>query len=91
MSPILEMLHGSLQEAREYPEQEDCWSWIGSKIKKNEQTLNDKEYLVREAKNLINVNVLPHIGTSDKSLDRKAYFLGYMVHRLLNASLGKTD
>jgi DNA-directed RNA polymerase II subunit RPB2 len=64
---------------------------VGSKIKRIENTLQDKEDLIKEAKNLINVNILPHIGITEKSLERKSYFLGYMVHRLLNASLGKTD
>jgi DNA-directed RNA polymerase II subunit RPB2 len=47
--------------------------------------------MMASARHLLNVNILPHIGTTEDSKERKAYFLGYMVHRLLNASLGKTD
>lgn len=80
---------GSLEEGGEYTEAEDCLRWIGSKIKKNEN--QDPDSMIYHAKSLLNYNILPHIGLSEDSRERKAYFLGYMVHRLLNASLGKTD
>lgn len=35
--------------------------------------------------------LLPHIGTDRDSFRRKAFFIGYMVNKLLNAYLGKTD
>ena len=35
--------------------------------------------------------LLPHVGNDIKFNRRKAYFIGYMVRRLLNAALGKTN
>ena len=35
--------------------------------------------------------MLPHVGISDYCESKKAYFLGYMVHRLLLASLGRRE
>lgn len=35
--------------------------------------------------------LLPHIGTDRESFRRKAFFIGYMVNKLLYAYLGKTD
>lgn len=35
--------------------------------------------------------VLPHVGTDDKSFRQKAYFIGYMVKKLLYGFLGKVD
>merc|ERR1740128_1026464 len=35
--------------------------------------------------------MLPHVGVSDFCETRKAYFLGYMVHRLLLAALGRRE
>jgi DNA-directed RNA polymerase II subunit RPB2 len=35
--------------------------------------------------------VLPHVGTDLQSFGRKAYFVGYMTRRLINAFLGKID
>ena len=89
MAPMLEMLYGSLQEGGEYEDEEECLRWIGSKIKKTEN--QDAEELLYQAKYLLNQNILPHIGQDAQSKERKAYFLGYMAHRLLNAALGKTD
>lgn len=34
---------------------------------------------------------MPHVGTTDDSLRTKAFFIGYMVNKLLYAYLGKTD
>ena len=35
--------------------------------------------------------VLPHVGSDDKSFRQKAYFIGYMVKKLLYGFLGKVD
>uniref|UniRef100_A0A8C9Y4A7 DNA-directed RNA polymerase n=1 Tax=Sander lucioperca TaxID=283035 RepID=A0A8C9Y4A7_SANLU len=35
--------------------------------------------------------MLPHVGVSDFCETKKAYFLGYMVHRLLLAALGRRE
>lgn len=35
--------------------------------------------------------LLPHIGTDRSNFRRKAFFIGYMVNKLLYAYLGKTD
>lgn len=34
---------------------------------------------------------LPHISTKKEGNDRKAYFVGYMVNRLIQGQLGRTD
>ena len=33
---------------------------------------------------------LPHVSTTSEGLYKKAYFVGYMVNRLIQASLGRT-
>jgi DNA-directed RNA polymerase II subunit RPB2 len=35
--------------------------------------------------------VLPHISTAFEGTYKKSYFVGYMVHRLIVASLGRTS
>jgi len=42
------------------------------------------------ATNLLMVDFLPHISQSSEGMLKKAYFVGYMVNRLLKASLGHT-
>ena len=41
------------------------------------------------ARDLLAREVLPHISTSLEGESKKAYFLGYMVNRLLQISLGR--
>jgi hypothetical protein len=35
--------------------------------------------------------LLPHVGTDRQAFRTKAFFIGYMVSKLLYAYLGKTD
>ena len=35
--------------------------------------------------------MVPHVGISQSCQKKKAYFLGYMVHRLLMVALGRRD
>ncbi len=61
--------------------------WIGSKYISKKDDEDDPEKLSDHGKKLINMFILTHIGLTEEAKDRKAYFLGYMTHRLLNASL----
>ena len=49
-----------------------------------------KEKRIKYAKEILQKEMLPHVGVSEFCETRKAFFLGYMVHRLLLAALGKT-
>ncbi len=44
---------------------------------------------VKYAREILQKEMLPHVGVSEFCETRKAFFLGYMVHRLLLAALGK--
>merc|ERR1719193_2416334 len=46
---------------------------------------------IKYAKEVLQKEVLPHVGVSDFCETKKAYFLGYMVHRLLLAALGRRE
>ena len=48
-----------------------------------------KEKRIKYAKEILQKEMLPHVGVSEFCETRKAFFLGYMVHRLLLAALGK--
>jgi len=50
-----------------------------------------KEKRIKYAREILQKEMLPHVGVSDYCETRKAYFLGYMVHRLLLAALGRRD
>jgi len=44
-----------------------------------------------QARRVLMDKLLPHIGMDEESFRRKAYFIGYMVNKLLYGYLGKTD
>jgi hypothetical protein len=50
-----------------------------------------KEKRMRYAKELLQKDFLPHVGVSEYCEGKKAYFFGYMLHRLLLAALGRRE
>lgn len=52
---------------------------------------SSKDRRMQHAKDILQKEMLPHISMTEGSESRKAYFLGYMVHRLLLAALERRD
>lgn len=48
-----------------------------------------KAQAMKYAQNLLHREVLPHCGVGERMKYKKEYFLGYMVHRLLQVRLGR--
>lgn len=48
-----------------------------------------KEKRIKFARDILQKEFLPHIGTNDFCETKKAFFLGYMVNRLLQTALGR--
>uniref|UniRef100_A0A8B9YCC8 DNA-directed RNA polymerase subunit beta n=1 Tax=Bos mutus grunniens TaxID=30521 RepID=A0A8B9YCC8_BOSMU len=78
----------SLDEAFVIQEQNVALNFIGSRGAKPGVT---KEKRIKYAKEVLQKEMLPHVGVSDFCETKKAYFLGYMVHRLLLAALGRRE
>lgn len=72
-------LKPSLDEAFVIQEQTIAMNFIGVRGAKPGVT-RDKR--VKYAKDILQKELLPHVGVSSFCETRKAYFLGYMVHRL---------
>jgi DNA-directed RNA polymerase II subunit RPB2 len=89
---MMEILKGSFEGAiGDYRTQEDCLVYIAELMKGYaEKTRPEK---IKAVKNALMTKLLPHLGTddSDETTAKKAFFLGYMVHRLCNAALGRTS
>lgn len=84
---MMEMVKPSLDEAFVVQEQNVALSFIGTRGARS-GVLKDKR--VKYAKEILQKEMLPHVGVSDICETKKPYFLGYMVHRLLLAALGLT-
>ncbi|KAL7018244.1 hypothetical protein ACKWTF_010690 [Chironomus riparius] len=85
---MMEMVKPSLDEAFVVQEQNVALNFIGSRGARPGVT---KEKRIKYAKEILQREMLPHVGISDFCETKKAYFLGYMVHRLLLASLGRRE
>lgn len=78
----------SLDEAFVIQEQNVALNFIGVRGAKPGVT---REKRIKYAKDILQKELLPHVGVSSFCETRKAYFLGYMVHRLLQAALGRRE
>lgn len=51
----------------------------------------NKERRLRYAQEILQKEMLPHISMAEGSESKKAYFLGYMIHRLLLAAMERRE
>lgn len=68
---------------------DDCLAYIGKHIDKLKKA--DEATARYYSQLVLNEKVLPHVGTDKDSFRQKAYFIGYMVKKLLYGFLGKVD
>ena len=85
---MLEMLKPCLEEAFVIQDREVALDFIGKRG--NSQGVT-KEKRVKYARDIMQKELLPHISQVEGSETRKAFFLGYMVHRLLQCALGRRE
>ncbi|KJE98167.1 DNA-directed RNA polymerase II subunit RPB2 [Capsaspora owczarzaki ATCC 30864] len=85
---MMEMLRFSLEEALPIQEQPVALDFIGKRGLVQGAT---RENRIRYAKEILQKELLPHVGVTDHSETKKAYFFGYIVHRLLQAALGRRE
>ncbi|KAJ3039907.1 DNA-dependent RNA polymerase II [Rhizophlyctis rosea] len=85
---MLEALRPSIEEAFYAQSQETALDYIG---KRGAHTGIQKERRLKYAEDILTKELLPHIGQKKQHLSAKAWFLGYMVHRLILAKLGRRE
>ena len=85
---MMERIKPSLDEAFVIQDRNVALSFIGTRGARPGVT---KEKRIKYAKEILQKEMLPHVGISDYCESKKAYFLGYMVHRLLLAALGRRE
>jgi DNA-directed RNA polymerase II subunit RPB2 len=85
---MMELLKPSLEEAFVIQTQEVALDFIG---KRGNSVGATKERRIKYALDIMQKEMLPHIGTKPHTETRKAFFFGYMIHRLLLAALERRD
>lgn len=85
---MMEALRPSIEEAYPIQSVEVALDYIG----KRGSTIGVvKEKRIQYAKELLERELLPHVGVGEEYATRKAYFFGYMIHRLLLVALGRRE
>ena len=85
---MLEMLKPCIEEAFVIQDREVALDFIGKRG--NSQGIT-RDKRIKYARDIMQKELLPHISQVEGSETRKAFFLGYMVHRMLQVTLGRRD
>lgn len=85
---MIRMLKASLDEAFVVENQTMALDFIG----RRGSAMNlGRPKRVKYAKDLLQKELLPHVGTEERTDTKKAFFVGYMVHKLLMCALERAD
>ena len=88
---ILEIIRYSIEDIT-LTQKDECQRYIGDYLEKLKgEEKQHERYALETVERTLREKLLPHIGTDNSSLRRKAFFIGYMVNKLLYAYLGKTE
>lgn len=85
---MMELIKPSIDEAFVVQEQNVALNFIGARGARPGITMEKR---IKFAKEVLQKEMLPHISVSASSERKKAFFLGYMVHRLLLVALGRRE
>jgi DNA-directed RNA polymerase II subunit RPB2 len=87
-TPLMELLKSSIEEASVIQDRESALNFIGSRGTSQGAT---KDKRLKFAKDVMQREFLPHISQKEGQDTRKAFFFGYMIHRLLQCVLGRRE
>ena len=85
---MIDMLMGSLQEGQVIQGGDLARDFIARRGNVPNLKAHERQ---KHATDILTKEFLPHIGQDPSTLISKAYFLGYMVNRLLQSALGRTE
>ncbi|KAI9206398.1 DNA-directed RNA polymerase II subunit RPB2 [Polychytrium aggregatum] len=85
---MLELLKPCIEEAFVIQEKEVALDYIG---KRGTTVGVTRDRRIRYAADILQKEMLPHVGTKAHTETRKAYFFGYMIHRLLLTALERRE
>ncbi|KAK0198899.1 DNA-dependent RNA polymerase II second largest subunit [Armillaria mellea] len=85
---MLEMLKPCIDDGFVIQDREVALDFIGNR---GTTTGLSRERRIRYAQEILQKEMLPHVSMSEGSESKKAYFFGYMIHRLLLAALERRE
>nr|WNZ99644.1 RNA polymerase II second largest subunit [Didymella pinodella] len=84
---MLELLKPSIEEGSVVQDRESALDFIA----RRGATQGTKDRRLKFARDIMQREFLPHISQREGQDTRKAYFFGYMIHRMLQCVLGRRD
>ncbi|KAK7064066.1 DNA-directed RNA polymerase subunit beta [Favolaschia claudopus] len=87
-SQMLEMLKPCIDDGFVIQDREVALDFIGNR---GTTTGLSRERRIRYAQEILQKEMLPHVSMAEGSESNKAYFFGYMIHRLLLAALERRE
>jgi DNA-directed RNA polymerase II subunit RPB2 len=85
---VLEKLQPSIEEAFSVQDRDAALDFIGRRAQNEMGTRAQRQ---RAAFDILQMEFLPHVSVSEGFESKKAYFLGFMTHRLISAYLGRRE
>lgn len=85
---MMELLRPSLEEAFVIQNQQVALDYIG---KRGSTVGVTREKRIKYAKEILQKEMLPHVGVGEFCETKKAYFFGYIIHRLLLCAIGGAE
>ncbi|KAJ9664153.1 DNA-dependent RNA polymerase II [Neophaeococcomyces mojaviensis] len=85
---MIDMLMGSIAEGQVIQSTEVARDYIARRSNNTNLRQADRQ---KQAIDILQKEWLPHIGQTEDCRIKKAYFLGYMVARMLRCALGRTE
>ncbi|KAF5177382.1 Dna-directed rna polymerase subunit beta, partial [Thalictrum thalictroides] len=83
---MMELLRPSLEEAFVIQNKQVALDYIG---KRGSTVGVTREKRIKYAKEILEKEMLPHVGVGEHCETKKAYYFGYIIHRLLLCALGR--
>jgi len=85
---MMELLRPSLEEAKNFHSEDVALDYIGKRGSISTVGV-ERKARIQHARDILQKELLPHVGIGESSMEKKAFFVGYMVHRLLLGVLGR--
>jgi len=86
---MMDLLKPSLNEAVVIQDKDEALDLIGRRGLMKANVPKSKR--IQHAKEILQKEMLPHVGISDFCETKKAYFIGYVVHRVLQVALRRSQ
>ena len=90
---LLEMLKPSIEEAFVIQDREIALDYIGKRSRSSNSGNGPqiRSNRIKYARDILLKELLPHVSQKEGSETRKAFFLGYMIHKMLQCALGRRE